>query len=136
MTDTVIEKTVFLAANKPDVWAFLTDAKKLGQWFHPAQADLAEGEDYLLTSQKDGDRMCWGTVEKADPHDYLRWSFTVGPMQGSMSTVEWRLEDVPGGTRLSLTHSGLPQGSEGFGLVIALDKGWHGFLLNLHNLHG
>jgi len=136
MTDTTIRKAVFLAADKPTVWAHLTKADLLGNWFHPAEADLAEGENYTLLNQKDGDRMCWGTVEKADPHDYLKWSFTVGPMQGAMSTVEWRLDTVAGGTRLSLEHSGLPTDADGFGLVLALDKGWHGFLMNLRELDG
>lgn len=131
MTDTTIRKSIFLASDKPTVWDHLTKADLLGAWFHPARSDLAEGQDYTLVSQKDGDRMCWGKVEKADPHDYMKWSFTVGPMQGAMSTVEWRLEAVAGGTRLSLEHSGLPTEADGFGLVLALDKGWHGFLMNL-----
>lgn len=128
MTDTTIQKTVFLGAPKSRVWDFLTKADLLGKWFHPAQVDLAKGEDYLLTSQKDGDRMCWGTVEKADPHDYMKWSFTVGALNGVMTVVEWLLEEAPGGTRLTLTHSGLPKDADAYGLVMALDKGWHGYL--------
>jgi hypothetical protein len=77
--------------------------------------------------------MCWGRVEEMQPFHYMRWSFTVGPLNGEMTTVEWRLEPAIGGSRLSLEHSGLPQDAEGFGLVLALDKGWHGFLLNLHD---
>ncbi len=134
MTDTTIRKSVFLAADKPRVWDFLTKTDLLTQWFHPAQSDLSEGEDYLLTSQKDGDRMCWGTVEVMKPVDYMKWSFTVGPMQGKMSTVEWWLEEAPGGTRLTLEHSELPNSQEGYGLLLALDMGWHGFMGNLHDL--
>ncbi len=134
MTDTTIRKSVFLAADKARVWEFLTKRDHLNIWFHPPERDLVEGEDYLLTSQKDGDRMCWGKVIEARPHDYMKWDFTVGPLDGHMTTVEWALESAPGGTRLTLTHSGLPQDSDGYGLVLALDKGWHGFLLNLHDL--
>lgn len=132
MTDTTIRKSVFLGADRETVWSFLTSAEALGKWFHPAQADLQDGADFTLVSQKDGDRMCWGKVEEMRQPDYMRWAFTVGPMNGVMSTVEWQLDDAPGGTRLTLTHSGLPEDAEGFGLVLALDKGWHGFLLNLH----
>ncbi|SHJ40775.1 Uncharacterized conserved protein YndB, AHSA1/START domain [Shimia gijangensis] len=134
MTDTTIRKSVFLAADKPRVWEFLTKADMLGKWFHPAKEDLVEGQEYTLTSQKDGDRMCWGSVEAATPHDYMKWSFTVGPLAGAMTVVEWLLEEAPGGTRLTLTHSGLPDSGEGYGLVMALDKGWHGFLSNLHDM--
>lgn len=134
MTDTTIRKQIFLPAPKAVVWDYLTKAERLNDWFHPAEADLAEGQDYLLTSGKDGERMCWGKVVEMRPHDYLRWEFTVGPLEGKMTTVEWLIEESSGGSRLTLTHSGLPESVEGFGLVLALDKGWHGFLMNLRDL--
>lgn len=130
MTET-IEKSVYLPVPRDRVWAFLTDAERLGDWFHPAETDMTEGQPFTLLSQKDGDRMCWGEVLEMHAPDYMRWSFTVGPANGAMSTVEWRLSDAPGGTRLSLTHSGLASDADAFGLVLALDKGWHGFLSSL-----
>ena len=39
-----------------------------------------------------------------------------------------------GGTRLTLEHSELPNSQEGYGLLLALDMGWHGFMGNLHDL--
>lgn len=134
MTDTTIRKSIFLAATKEKVWNHLTDATLLGAWFHPADKNLEEGQPFTLHSQKDGDRMCWGNVEKASPHDFLKWAFTVGPLNGVMTSVEWTLESLAGGTRLTLVHEGLPAGGDAFGLLTALDKGWHGYLLNLHNL--
>lgn len=134
MTDTTIRKSIFLPADRATVWAFLTDPAKLEQWFHPADAPIQTGQPYTLRNSRDGDKMCWGEVLEMTPHSYMKWSFTVGPMDGALSTVEWHLEDAPGGTRLSLTHSGLPQSAEGFGLVLALDKGWHGFVGNLQIL--
>ena len=119
MTDTTIRKSIFIAASRDTVWQYLTEAKLLGAWFHPARSDLADGEDYTLVSQNDGDRMCWGKVTE---------------MNGAMSQVEWTLVDAPGGTRLTLEHSGLPETADAFGLVLALDKGWHGFLSNFQGL--
>ncbi|WP_299938650.1 SRPBCC domain-containing protein [uncultured Pelagimonas sp.] len=127
-----LRKTVFLPASPSIVWDHLTKSELMGKWFHPAADDLREGHPYTLLSAADGERMCWGTVEKATPHEHMRWSFTVGPMQGMMSTVDWRLAAAPGGTELTLEHSGLPDDGEGYGLVLALDKGWHGFLGHLH----
>lgn len=132
MTDTTLRKSIYVKADKARVWEFLTKAELLGRWFHPADSDLSEGKDYTLSSQKDGDRMCWGKVIVSQPHDYMKWDFTIGPMAGAMTTVEWHLESAPGGTRLTLTHSGLPTDVDGFGLVLALDKGWHGHLGNLY----
>jgi hypothetical protein len=34
-----------------------------------------------LKSAKDGDRICWGTVERTSPVSHMQWSFTVGPCQ-------------------------------------------------------
>ena len=45
-------------------------------------------------------------------------------MGEATSTVRWRLEDVADGTRLSMTHEGLPEGSAAFDLILAMDKGW------------
>lgn len=134
MTDTEIRKSIHIAASRETVWDYLTQADLLGRWFHPAEADLRDDTDYTLLSQNDGDRMCWGKVVEMRRPEYMRWDFTVGPMQGAMSTVEWTLEEAPDGTRLTLEHSGLPQSKDGFGLVLALDKGWHGFLANLQSL--
>ena len=77
MTDTTIRKSVHIAANRETVWQYLTRAELLGQWFHPAKTDLCPGADYNLISQKDGDRMCWGTVTEMRAPDYMRWNFTV-----------------------------------------------------------
>lgn len=65
-----------------------------------------------------------GKVLRADPHDDLEYTFTIAPMGDAVSTVKWTLEEVPGGTRLSLEHSGLRPGAGTFGLTLALDKGW------------
>ncbi len=134
MQPSTIEKSVFLTASQSDVWDHLTKADLLGRWFHPATEDLALGQDFTLVSAKDGERMCFGSVEEETPKSYLKWAFSVAPLNGTMTTVEWHLEETAGGTRLSLTHSGLPSDGEGYGLLNALDKGWHGFLGNLHNL--
>lgn len=71
-----------------------------------------------------GDKLMWGEVLVFEPHDRLEYTFSIAPMGGAVSTVKWHLEAVPGGTRLSLEHEGLPQGTEAFDLTLALDKGW------------
>ncbi|MEO1016433.1 MAG: SRPBCC domain-containing protein [Pseudomonadota bacterium] len=128
MSDFSITKTIFLNASRETVWAFLTEKEKLGHWFHPADADLAEGRDYALISGKEGDepvKQCWGTVLEMQPPSRLRYSFTVKPLKGAMTDVVWTLESVPGGTKLTLVHSGLEVAGEGaFMLSSALDVGW------------
>jgi len=128
MTDATITKTVTLAASRETVWAFLTDKDKLAEWFHPAEADLVEGEDYALTgTAEDGSpvRLCWGTVEEMEPPSRLVYTFTVAPLGGVMTTVTWTLEEDAGGTRLTLVHEGLGAAAETApDLLAALDAGW------------
>lgn len=133
MTDTTIRKSIFVAAPPTAVWAHLTDAKLLGTWFHPAEADLTEGQDFNLISAKDGARMCYGSVQSATPHSHMKWAFSVGPLNGVMTTVEWHLTPTHDGTNLTLEHSGLPDNAHAMGLLLALDKGWHGFLAALYD---
>ena len=121
---TTINKSIYLKANKQQVWAYLTEVEKVKVWFHRYDADLAEGQDYKIFGQDSGNELGHGTVIRAEPHDLLEYSFAIGPMQGGSSIVKWTLEEVPGGTRLNLEHSGLSDEAEGFGLVLALDKGW------------
>ena len=130
MTET-IRKSIHLPCDAQTAWRYLTEPDLLGAWFHPAKAPLAVGEDYTLVSQKDGARMCFGRVLEMRAPTYMKWDFSVGPLNGAMTTVEWTLTPTAGGVRLDLDHSGLPAEADAYGLVLALDKGWHGFLMAL-----
>lgn len=72
-----------------------------------------------------------GKVQEARAPEYLEYTFTIKPMGEAISLVKWSLEPVDGGTRLSLEHSGLATGTEAFGLVLALDKGWDGHITKI-----
>jgi len=129
MSDSTIVKTVFFAAPRETVWSFLTDKDKLAQWFHPAEADLAQGQDYaLINTAEDGSavKQCWGNVVQMDPPSLLVYSLTIKPLGGAMTTVSWMLEQTNGGTRLTLKHEGIAEaaGESAMGLLMALDAGW------------
>ena len=129
MPNTTITKTYFFASSRETVWSFLTDKDKLGEWFHPAKADLVEGEDYALVRKNDNgqeEKICWGKVLKMDKPNTLVYTFTVGPLESSITTVTWTLEDIQDGTRLTLKHEGISKaaGDAAIGLLMGLDKGW------------
>jgi uncharacterized protein YndB with AHSA1/START domain len=119
-----LNKSIYLKASKEQVWEYLTDPEKLAIWFHKPKETLKHGAEYAMYGTQSGDKLMWGTVNEARPHDYLEYTFTITPMGDATSTVKWTLEDVAGGTRLSLAHVGLPQSEDAFGLTLALDKGW------------
>tara|TARA_R110001599_G_scaffold66694_9_gene188720 strand:- start:217 stop:651 length:435 start_codon:yes stop_codon:yes gene_type:complete len=132
MTGTVLHKSIYLKATPSEVWAYLTNPDKLALWFHKPKAPLVEG-DYEMFGTESGDKLMWGKVLVAEPFSRLEYTFTIAPMGDRTSTVKWRLEEVPGGTYLSLSHEGLPQGLEAFDLTLALDKGWDDHLARMRN---
>ena len=123
MTDTVLMKAIYLKAAPAKVWEYLTDPEKLAIWFHKPKVALTEGENEMFGTES-GDKLMWGEVLISEPFKRLEYTFSIAPMAGQTSTVKWALEEVAGGTKLSLRHEGLPQGAEAFGLTLALDKGW------------
>lgn len=133
MTTRTIEKTLYLAASPERVWAYLTNAELLSEWFQRADADLVDGEDYALLG-KDGSAVCSGRVTEMTPYTKLAYSFTATPMKGLMTHVTWTLTPVEGGTHLALRHDGLPGTAEGFGLLHAFDQGWEKHLARMRDL--
>ena len=137
MTDTTLHKSVFLKAPRQLVWDYLTRPEHLAKWFHRPKSTLVAGQKMEMFGTETGNCLMWGEVREARAPDYLEYTFTIAPMGDAVSTVKWTLEDVPGGTRLSLEHSGLPQGAEAFGLTLALDEGWDKHLQRLRDhIHG
>jgi len=128
MSETTISKSIFLAAPRETVWAYLTDKDKLGEWFHPADANLEEGKPYALLedASDSSSKICWGEVLSARKPAFLSYTFTIKPLGGAMTTVDWTLEEAAGGTRVTLEHKGVGEaaGEAALGLLMALDKGW------------
>ena len=137
MTTTTINKTIFLAASRETVWAYLTEKDKLGEWFHPAAADLLEGQPYMLLGDvaDSNSKVCWGEVLSAKKPSLLSYTFTIKPMGGAMTTVNWQLQEAAGGTRVTLTHEGIGEAGKdaALGLLMALDAGWDKHLSKLRH---
>ena len=123
MTEVILEKTIYLRAAPSKVWAYLTDPEKLAIWFHRPTTALTDGA-YEMLGAESGERFMWGEVIVAEPFLRLEYTFAISPMGDQSSVVKWALEEVAGGTRLSLRHENLPQGEAAFDLALALDKGW------------
>jgi len=139
MSDTTLIKTFIFTATRETIWSFLTEKDKLAQWFHPATSDLVEGEDYALVREDDEGmqvKQCWGTVLHMDKPNKLVYSFIIAPFNGAATTVTWTLEEIQGGTKLTLQHEGIREaaGDTAMGLLLALDKGWDQHAGTLRNL--
>ena len=122
-----IEKQVVLGAPRERVWRAISDAKRFGSWFGVAfDAPFAEGvhltgkivpttvdPEVAKTQEPYAGATFEITVDRIEPMERFsfRWHpFAVDPSvdYGAEPTtlVVFRLEDVPGGTRLTITESG------------------------------
>lgn len=129
MSQPIIEKSIFIAAEPSTVWVFLTDKDKLGTWYHPAEEDLELGKSYSLYRVGDNGeriRQIWGRVLEMRPVGHLVTTFVIDPFGDQETTITWKLDAVAGGTRLSITHEGIAEasGEAAFQFLSALDKGW------------
>jgi uncharacterized protein YndB with AHSA1/START domain len=116
MTDTDrIEKTIVLRAPRSRVWRALTDVRELQAWFRAAlQGELVVGQRVTGHSTYPGQETARFeiSVERIEPESYFsfRWPQELeagADLTSSPKTlVEFRLEDVPTGTRLTVTESG------------------------------
>lgn len=124
MSNTSIIKTIFIDSSPENVWLYLTDKEKLGEWFHVADVNLDAGSEYQLLGDE-GNKICWGRVLEANAPHKLVYTFTHTPLEGIESTVIWELSPTHGGTLLKLTHEGLDNApSDRLQMLISHDKGW------------
>lgn len=124
MSNTQLKKTIFINSTPENVWKYLTNKDKLGEWFHAGKTNLTKGNDYQLLN-KEGNKLCWGKVTEFDAPNRLVYSFTHDHLKGVDTTVIWELSSVHGGTMLKLTHYGFENADvDTLGMLINHDKGW------------
>ena len=125
MSNSTITKTAFFATTPKILWAYLTEADKLGEWYHPARRDLQANTDYELYNKDNGEKWIWGSVLEFNPYEKLAYTFIIPPLEAISSKVTIHLEEAHGGTRLTLAHEGIEKlGESALGLLMALDDGW------------
>jgi uncharacterized protein YndB with AHSA1/START domain len=136
-----IQKTVVLRAPRSKVWRALTDSGQFGEWF---QAKLEEpftpgrrvrgpitypGYEHLTFEV---------TVERVEPERLFSWRWQPGgdpasDPAGPTTLVVFELEEVPEGTRLTVTETGFDRipASRRAKAYRENDAGWTGQLENI-----
>ena len=113
MSDTIV-KTVELATPVSRVWHALTDHRAFGQWFRveldgPFQVGaVSRGR---MTHPDCGHLLWHAVIKTMEPERLFAFSWldvdpATGASSGATTVVEFRLEAIPGGTRLTITESG------------------------------
>jgi len=139
MTEVKIVKTILIRASRERVWAFLTEADLLARWFHEGNSNLREGQPFELVRENpvtDDPRMLWGDVLEARRPEKLVHTFRYhSQVKGMESTVEWTLEALAGGTKLTLVHTcSKATADELWDEAKDTDSGWDEHLARLRNV--
>jgi uncharacterized protein YndB with AHSA1/START domain len=112
-----IEKTVILKAPRSRVWRAISNATQFGEWFKVnLDGEFTAGATIYGTITYpgyEGLRMEM-VVGRIEPERLFSFRWHPGDPKGDysaepMTLVEFTLEDVPGGTRLTIVESGFDQ---------------------------
>ena len=117
-----IERSIVIRAPRARIWRTLTDSEEFGTWFRAKlHSGFAVGQRVAgqITYPGSEHYKFEALVEKMEPESLFsfRWPHEidpkVGPSWDASTLVEFRLEEVEGGTKLTVTESGfdrLPAG--------------------------
>jgi uncharacterized protein YndB with AHSA1/START domain len=99
-----VTRSIRLDATLPDVWRVLTEASLLSDWFE-ADVELdARVNGAVRFRFEDGSELR-GVVVACDPPRRLSFRWRDVQVPGNAAVVEFSLEPVPDGTRLTVTES-------------------------------
>jgi len=107
MEDQIVKEFTF--NHKIDkVWKAISNSSEISKWFIDADFKAEVGYEYVFTATEEhGKTQIKGKVLEAVPYT-LKYSWLVA--ESSVETyVSWNLEEVDGGTKLTLVHSGISQ---------------------------
>ena len=96
-----VERETLVEATPAEVWEALTDEARLEEWMAPdVELDPIEGGEIAV---RDGDDERRGTVESLEEEE--RFAFTWSRPGEDESFVEFTLEPLPAGTRVTVVET-------------------------------
>jgi len=129
----IITKEKVLNHSIQTIWNAITQADEISTWFIQADFKAEKGYQYTFTSEPNekGCTVISGTVKEANPY-LLVYSWIVADTKVE-TTVSWALKSVDGGTKLSLTHSGISNyaGDTAIAMFESFSGGWDGCMNKL-----
>ena len=128
MSGILIERSIFIEANPAIVFAFFTEADKLGQWLGK-QAKLEAVKSGRIQVDMNGHDIVSGTFRAIEPYERIvftwGWEGSADHPPGS-SLVEIVLDPRDNGTWVSLKHTSIPESERDCHL-----EGWERHLSSL-----
>jgi uncharacterized protein YndB with AHSA1/START domain len=96
-----VERDTLVEASPEEVWEALTDEDRLEEWLAPdVELDPVEGGEIAV---RDGDEERAGTVETIEEGE--RFAFTWSRPGEGESFVEFTIEALPGGSRVTVVET-------------------------------
>jgi uncharacterized protein YndB with AHSA1/START domain len=96
-----VERETLVEASPEEVWEALTEEDRLEEWLAPGvDLDPVEGGEIAV---RDGDGERAGTVETIEERE--RFAFTWSRPGEGESFVEFTIEGLPGGTRVTVIET-------------------------------
>jgi uncharacterized protein YndB with AHSA1/START domain len=101
-----IERQMTFPVSREEVWAAITEPDQIGKWFGvEAELDLRPGGRGAFRWDEIEVPVVVEEVSPPSRFSY-RWEPSQTPSGGPTTLVEFELEEIEGGTRLSLVESG------------------------------
>ncbi|WP_242204011.1 SRPBCC family protein [Aestuariivivens insulae] len=132
MNDVITKEALF---NHPidKVWNAISKAEEISTWFIKADFKAEKGYKYTFTSEPNekGCTTISGEVKEANPYT-LVYTWIVADTKVE-TTVKWKLETTPNGTKLLLEHSGISnyQGETAIKMFESFNGGWNNCIKEL-----
>jgi uncharacterized protein YndB with AHSA1/START domain len=96
-----VERDTLLEASPEEVWEALTDEDRLEEWLAPeVELDSTVGGEIAV---REGEDERAGTVETVEEHE--RFAFTWSRPGEGESFVEFTIEALPGGSRVTVVET-------------------------------
>jgi uncharacterized protein YndB with AHSA1/START domain len=96
-----VERETLVEASPEEVWQALIEQERLEEWLAPeVELDPVEGGEIAV---RDGDEERTGTVETVEEQE--RFAFTWSRPGEGESFVEFSIEELPGGTRVTVVET-------------------------------
>jgi uncharacterized protein YndB with AHSA1/START domain len=106
-----VERETMVEASPEEVWESLTDEDRLQEWLAPdVELDPVEGGEISVS---DGEDRRTGTVETVEEEERFAFTWT-RPGEGE-SFVEFTIEALPGGTRVTVVETPIGPQATAFG---------------------
>ena len=110
-----VERETQVEASPEEVWEALTDDDRLSEWLAPeVELDPTEGGEI---SVRDGDDRRHGTVETLEENE--RFAFTWSRPGEGESFVQFTLEPLPAGTRVTVVETPMAMAAGDWGPGLA-----------------